>query len=116
MNISVQFDCNAVDVGGDWRIVWNLYADFAPGLYGSNPAPVGTTVSYKLLFDTLGGENDVPIEITISSGNSSGSNFYSTFEGDSASNVVKNPGFSSPSPASFGTQVYLDGGIDDLCI
>jgi hypothetical protein len=98
--------------------VFNLYADKAPGLYGSDPVNLETSVSYYIIFsDSFEVYINETVTITIASGTSSGVSLpYAAFD---QSNIIigasKNPGQTSPSLSSFGTQIYSDGGINDLC-
>jgi hypothetical protein len=101
--------------------VWNIYADKAPALYGADPVNVETSVTYNIIFTDTPVDDvylyfDEVVPITITAGNSSASTSNFTFEGDVVTSVSKNPEATSPSPGSYGTQTYLDGGIDNTCV
>jgi hypothetical protein len=61
-----------------------------------------------VVFDSLS-ETGASVPITISSGTSSGSNFFDTLEGDQ----VQSATIISRSPASFGSQIYNSAGIQN---
>jgi hypothetical protein len=92
----------------NWRFIFTAYSDLSPAEFGGNPENVDTNVIVTVQFDTLT-ENQRTVDITISSGTSSGSNFLDTFEGDVASNVS----IVSRTPSSFGSQIYNVAGLQN---
>ena len=101
-------------IGNDQgRFTFSGFSDISSGQYGGNPVNVETNVVVTVVFSSAGGELNREVPITITTGTNSATGSFDSVEGDyiESTNLAT---ILSISPSSFGSQIYSNGGIQNI--